>query len=463
MSKQQVRLASLLLEEAFGNLVESVGTYLLKHGASNLGEISKGTRLQVNKVKKCLVVLIQHQLVLFEPHSSGKYVLYRVSLEGVQLRARYPRYILAGRELYGEVGELICEDILQQGQTLMSQCINRVAERLEQSVGTGPAAVSKLIKTKFVSMVERHYLCRVKPPATEATLDSQSKEEGVPVFGKFELPSSLSGKKRKRDDEDPTQPPLKRAKKSSGEAEEKPVDDGVFWSINYDKFHQYFQDKAIVSAAGERIDEAAACVMRSLLRMSDNLSEDKSLKTKSSPTLYKGRMAEYLPDRPKLSEIELDQYLKALADDQAHFLSKTDDSGGGGYSIDYLQCAQGLCQATVEAVVRERFGSKCLRVFRLLLMKKALEQKQVVDMAMIPSKEARELLYSLLAENFVSLQEIPRTMDYAPSRTFYLFSVSLPSVARLLLERTYQALGNIVSRRMFEAKTHKSVHSLSNS
>lgn len=52
MSKQQVRLASLLLEEAFGDQVEGVGTYLLKNGASNLGEISKGTGLQMSKVKK---------------------------------------------------------------------------------------------------------------------------------------------------------------------------------------------------------------------------------------------------------------------------------------------------------------------------------------------------------------------------------------------------------------------------
>ena len=73
-------------------------------------------------------------------------------------------------------------------------------------------------------------------------------------------------------------------------------------------------------------------------------------------------------------------------------------------SVDYQHCAQLLCQATVEAIVRERFGSKCLRIFRLLLLKKILEQKQVVDMAMIPGKEARELLYSLLAENFVTLQ-----------------------------------------------------------
>lgn len=67
-------------------------------------------------------------------------------------------------------------------------------------------------------------------------------------------------------------------------------------------------------------------------------------------------MAEYLPDRPKLSENDLEQYLKTLADDQvwehsilciihalymmcicnvmqAHFIRKTDDSGGGGYSV----------------------------------------------------------------------------------------------------------------------------------
>ena len=83
------------------------------------------------------------------------------------------------------------------------------------------------------------------------------------------------------------------------------MDDGVFWSVNYDKFHQHFQDKvfthiplqcrlsvvadvwkqAIVAAVRERLDETGACVMRSLLRMSTNFSEDKSMQTKSSPTV----------------------------------------------------------------------------------------------------------------------------------------------------------------------------------
>lgn len=51
-----------------------------------------------------------------------------------------------------------------------------------------------------------------------------------------------------------------------------------------------------------------------------------------------------------------------------------------------------------------RFGSRCARIFRLVLQKKHLEQKQVEDFAMIPAKEAKDMLYKMLSENFISLQ-----------------------------------------------------------
>ena len=71
---------------------------------------------------------------------------------------------------------------------------------------------------------------------------------------------------------------------------------------------------------------------------------------------------------------------------------------------DYKRISEVMAQACIESVVKERYGSKPFRVFRLLMLKKLLEQKQVSDMALIPQKEAKEMLYSLLAENFVSLQ-----------------------------------------------------------
>ena len=39
------------------------------------------------------------------------------------------------------------------------------------------------------------------------------------------------------------------------------------------------------------------------------------------------------------------------------------------YPPDFRHTGELLCQATVESIVRERFGSKCFRIFRLLLLK----------------------------------------------------------------------------------------------
>ena len=46
MSPQQVRVASLLLEETFGPLVERVGSHLVRHGALPISDIVKGTGMK---------------------------------------------------------------------------------------------------------------------------------------------------------------------------------------------------------------------------------------------------------------------------------------------------------------------------------------------------------------------------------------------------------------------------------
>lgn len=48
-------------------------------------------------------------------------MLYTINLCNLLLWVRYPRYIHASKELFGDAGELIVEDLLQQGQSLMSQ------------------------------------------------------------------------------------------------------------------------------------------------------------------------------------------------------------------------------------------------------------------------------------------------------------------------------------------------------
>ncbi len=53
---------------------------------------------------------------------------------------------------------------------------------------------------------------------------------------------------------------------------------------------------------------------------------------------------------------------------------------------------------------RCRFGASGLRIFRLLLLKGQLEQKQVADFSMLSPRETRELLYRMLKGGFLALQ-----------------------------------------------------------
>lgn len=74
---------------------------------------------------------------------------------------------------------------------------------------------------------------------------------------------------------------------------------------------------------------------------------------------------------------------------------------------------------------------------------------------LIPAKEAKELLYQMFAEGFVSVQELSKAPDHAPSRTYYPFFVNLDQVSLQLRERCYKTLANLIARRKFERNENR--------
>ena len=78
------------------------------------------------------------------------------------------------------------------------------------------------------------------------------------------------------------------------------------------------------------------------------------------------------------------------------------------------------------------------------------------------TQDSRELLYRLFKAGFVSLQDVPRTADHAPSRTIYTWSVNNESAADKLAAELYKAAFNVYVRSTNEFEQHKevSLHSL---
>ncbi|XP_059231959.1 DNA-directed RNA polymerase III subunit RPC3 isoform X3 [Mustela nigripes] len=427
MTQAEIKLCSLLLQEHFGEIVEKIGVHLIRTGSQPLRVIAHDTGTSLDQVKKALCVLIQHNLVIYQVHKRGV-VEYEAQCSRVLRMLRYPRYIYTAKTLYSDTGELIVEELLLNGKMTMSAVVKKVADRLTETMEDGKTMDYAEVSNTFMRLADTHFVQRCPwVPATENSEPGPLPPAPILVISEKDmyLVPKLSligkGKRRRSSDEDATgEPKAKRSKHSTDNKEPIP-DDGIYWQANLDRFHQHFRDQAIVSAVANRMDQ----IFRSL------------------PVGY------------NISKQVLDQYLTLLADDPLEFVGKSGDSGGGMYVINLHKALGSLATATLESVVQERFGSRCARIFRLVLQKKHLEQKQVEDFAMIPAKEAKDMLYKMLSGNFISLQEIPKTPDHAPSRTFYLYTVNILSAARMLLHRCYKSIANLIERRQFETKENK--------
>lgn len=158
MSVQQKRLASLILKEHYGQVVEKVGTYLVAKGPRPLRDIIRDTKLTRDQVQKCLCCLIQHHFVTFEVNKKNV-TLYNAWISNVLLRARAPRYIYCAKSFFGYTGELIVDEILQHGSIAMSKVVVKVANHLmEDNLDVDESEV----QSTFADLVNNHFLQRVR-------------------------------------------------------------------------------------------------------------------------------------------------------------------------------------------------------------------------------------------------------------------------------------------------------------
>ncbi|XP_067457517.1 DNA-directed RNA polymerase III subunit RPC3 [Thunnus thynnus] len=474
MTAQEVRLCGLLLREHFGEVVEKVGTHLLRNGAQNLRAIIHETSISLDLVKKSLCVLVQHGVCVYSAgrKGPGSPTEYRTRCDFILRILRYPRYIYTAKTLYGDTGELIIEELLQRGHMTMSSTVKTVADRLTQNMEDGHSMDYNEVTSAFSKLVETHFLQRCPPMVTAATTTdtatpatpATSATPGAPATPVSTAPPTPEsfpdcyrvphvtligrGKRQLSTEDGEEQRNAKRAKLDS----ETHGDEGIYWQVNFERFHLHFRDQAIIGAVANKLDQTSSEIVRTMLRMSEVTTSPAATCTKplSANEIFKSLPATYNIPRPIL-----DQYLTLLVDDPMEFVGKAGESGGGMYVVNLHRALANLARATLESVVQERFGSRSARIFRLLLRKRHLEQKQVEDFAMIPAKEAKDMLYTLLSQNLVQLQEIPKTPDYAPSRTFYLYTVNQLPTARMLLQNCYKTVANLIERRLFETSNSK--------
>ena len=71
-------------------------------------------------------------------------------------------------------------------------------------------------------------------------------------------------------------------------------------------------------------------------------------------------------------------------------------------------------------------------------------------MAIIPARDARELIYKLYRERWIDYQEISKRSDFNPASTFYFWTLNREKIVSNLISSSYKAIVNLRLRKSHE-------------
>ncbi|XP_014613486.1 PREDICTED: DNA-directed RNA polymerase III subunit RPC3 isoform X1 [Polistes canadensis] len=429
MTARYANLCSSITLEHFGPIVQSVVDELFTRGPRTLKLLQQNIRLPLIKLKESLCSLIKYGLVSY--HRDERSIIYSLQQEKFIFILRYPRYMFFVKNVCGDESEIMMEEVLKKGYLTASQIIINAYKKIQQSSDAGSniqPSVSSL-KNNFDLIVKNQFFMR----DLCTNLKSDCEEKPAFTLPQLNLSAIENIIKGVKDD---------------------PGDSKVYWKVNFDRLTQDFRDQVIVSAIRTRFDDNAGELMRQLLFLM--YLRTASWADTSNPIPYTEikdavRKLEY----PRLLQY-LDQYLTLLAEDKCQFIRRVGDSGGGQYSISMKQAFYQLAWSTLENVVLERFGSDAVRIFRLIPTKKYIEQAQILQLAMMSEKKAKCLMFLLVSNNFIQLQELKKASSSAAlAKVFLLYHVDLDRITRQVMRDCHHALYNVRQRREHEMIVNK--------
>jgi DNA-directed RNA polymerase III subunit RPC3 len=126
--------------------------------------------------------------------------------------------------------------------------------------------------------------------------------------------------------------------------------------------------------------------------------------------------------------------------------------GGSKAQVEFELLARSLQLRVLDDIARERHGDAGVRILRLLRALGKTAEVQVGKVGMLPPKEVRPLLSGMASDGLVAMQEVPKSADRNPTRTFYLWYVDQKKSAVVVAGQLYKTLFNIGRRRVAEGE-----------
>jgi hypothetical protein len=200
-----------------------------------------------------------------------------------------------------------------------------------------------------------------------------------------------------------------------------------------------------VELACSRINDTAGRILKTVLTASATSQSSESKITAAQilhqitiKTLPMDHVVYVADDTQRMRD-----YLELLH--QAEFLSH--DSSHDTFALpDQVSRELSMQTSWLMRYILSRFGKVSARLFRALLLRGKMEEKQLATVTMVPAHQARNALYAMHSAGMIVLTTVPRSADRAPARSFFIFSVDHAFACITSREALLHAICNATER-----------------
>lgn len=464
----------------------------LARGSEENGFIVEGAT-----VKAALIVLIQHSLVKIIPpmkttDAVGKNLKYRYAFEydrAIYIQ-RYPRFVEYAQKIYQETGAALIEELLVRGRMGTLEAIKESVECIirylsvdgdgETSDDEKKVLVQKAVDTMKI-MIDDGYI-EIVPPIEDKSISSSKKD--IVNKGGEDISASIDFENDElMEPFCPTDFVEECARSILDLAQyKKTFVPGAVWRVNFKMFHAALRAFYLGRLVAERYTQVqfSGAIVSAALKF----TAAKEFSPKYKPTYaseeQKQRMLEektiFTPDDimdflPPVVLAELKNKaggaranLSSSLSSMATFvyppvIDEVEEANGhplgGKFEIATRQLLSYLRSRIFHQIIKDHFGDVAARICSILEAKGHLESEAVAEDAMVPAKDAREILHQLYKSNYISMLYLHQSKQHNPSNAMYLWCVDKKRLKETVLKNVCRALVNLRLRRQHEAQLGK--------
>ncbi|KAF2354326.1 hypothetical protein FHG87_014914 [Trinorchestia longiramus] len=131
---------------------------------------------------------------------------------------------------------------------------------------------------------------------------------------------------------------------------------------------------------------------------------------------------------------------------------------GGEYSVEVAEHVRSITGEFLAKHIRDKFGSKAARVFRLVLKKHIVNADMIASACLLDKKEADQLSNTLFLHQMLLVHDIRKaSAPTSQSRELLFFKVNFLEVVRVIASQCFTEIYNLLRKRELLAETNRAL------